>query len=589
MTRGETAVNYAVFTIFVFPLSLGYAIVKHDLFEIDALLKRGAYYLTLTATLTFAYVLFVTTLNFLLHASHSPVVHLLFTLTVVLLLNPLKEYVQQIVDRLFFRLRYDPKKVLEATSGALASTLRREEIFSLIGKTLGETMGVQQRGIFLRELGNSRYRAVYTSGAGERRGLAKEHPFIQRLQQRTGRALSVYDLEEPNNPDEADVMVRQGFLRLGVQLVVPLLLEGEMLGFFALGQKESGRFFSSEDRDFLHTLANQSALSIGNALAYEKIHELNFSLEQKVKERTSELQDSLRQLEETYSDLQHSQESLIRSEKMAAIGRLTAGIAHEMNTPLGASMNSLSLLHSLIDEYQQSIDDLTVTGHDHQEIAEEMRYLVQSTRQWVEKASSHIRSLRTHTRDLQHHQQVEFSILQAIEETRLLLANRLRLSQSTLSVTCAVAIPIVYGDPGKFGQVLTNLVANAIDAYRTAGKYGGDIHIEVTASDNTLEIAVSDEGCGIAPEHLEKIFDELFSTKPVGEGTGLGLSIARSIITNFFEGTIAVASTLGQGTIFTLRLPRRHTLPASVAQPEVEAATVAVPQGETSKMVSTVA
>lgn len=597
VSGGETAVNYSVFTIFLFPLSLGYAIVKHDLFEIDALLRRGVYYLTLTAILTLIYMLFVTGLNVSLRSSdfsRSPGFSLLFTLTVVLLLNPLKERVQKIVDRLFFRLRYDAKKVLEAVSGSLASTLRREEILLLIWNTLSETMGIQHGSIFLREPGSLRYRAVYSTRDLERRHLTNEHAFLQRLQQQDGRALSLHDVEDLSPANETDVLIRQGFLRLGVQLAVPLLLKGEMLGFFALGQKESGRFFSSEDRDFLHTLANQSALSIGNALAYEEIHELNFSLEQKVEDRTqelartnSDLQTSFRQLEDTYRELQHSQENLIRSERMAALGRLTAGIAHEMNTPLGASMNSLALLQSLAEEYQQSIDDPSVTGHDHQEIAAEMVHLVQSTRQWVEKASSHIRSLKAHTRDLQRNQQVEFSILQTIDETRSLLANRLRLSQSTLVVSCSGAEPSLYGDPGKFGQVLTNLVANAIDAYKATGQSGGDIHIEVHERDEILEIAVSDQGCGIAPEHLEKIFEELFSTKPVGEGTGLGLSISRDIIANFFAGTIAVASTLGQGTTFTLRLPLRRVTSTHAEQPVAASATDMAPQGETARMVST--
>jgi signal transduction histidine kinase len=592
LTGGATAVNYSVFTIFVFPLSLGYAIVKHDLFEIDALLKRGAYYLTLTLTLTLTYMLFVAVLNFLLRSSdtaHSSVFSLLFTLTVVLLLSPLKERVQKIVDRLFFRLRYDPKKVLESTSDALASTLRREEILSLIWNTLSQTMGVQRGGIFLRDPGGGAYRAAYSSRTQERGGLAVAHPFIQRLQQHTGATPSVHDFEDIAALNETEALIRQGFLRLDIQLAVPLLLKGNLLGFFALGDKESGKFFSSEDRDFLHTLANQSALSIGNAFAYDEINELNLSLEQKVQDRTSELQASLRQLEETYRELQHSQANLIRSEKMAAIGRLTGGIAHEMNTPLGASMNALALLLGLVEEYQQSIDDPQVTGPDHQEIATEMRQLVQVTRQWVEKASSHIRSLKTHTRDLQHHQQVEFSILQAIEETRLLLANRLRLSQSTLSVACTVALPTVYGDPGKFGQVLTNLITNAIDAYKADGKSGGDIHIGVTEPDDMLEITVRDHGCGIPPEHLEKIFEELFSTKPVGEGTGLGLSISRDIIANFFEGTISVASTLGQGTTFTIRLPRRLVTSPHAEQPVAASATDTASQGETTRMVSTAA
>lgn len=588
LSGGDVSVNYSVFTIFLFPLSLGYAIVKHDLFEIDILLKRATYYLSLTALLTLTYVTLLTFLNVTLHTAEiaqSSVFPLVFTLAAVLLLNPLKDHLQRVVDRIFFRLRYDPKRTLEKTSATLASTLRLEEIVSCIWHTLSETMGVRQGGIFLLEPSASSYRAVYTTRAEERRRLSVEHHLIQHIQRHKGRVLSLYDFEEMGK-SEADDMIRQGFLRLGIQLVVPLLLKGDLLGFLALGQKESGRFFSADDRDFLSTLANQSALSIGNALAYKEIHELNSGLEQKVEERTQELasanteiQQSFAQLEKTYRELQRSQEHLVRAEKMAALGRLTAGIAHEMNTPLGASMNSLALLHGLVEEYQQSINDPKVTGSDHQEIATEMAHLVQATRQWVEKASSHIRSLKSHTRDLQRNQEVDFSVLQVIEETRSLLSNRLRLSQSTLTVSCPPTAPIVHGDPGKFGQVLTNLVANAIDAYKATEKGGGEIGIVVAETNDTVELAVSDHGCGIPPEHLEKIFDELFSTKPMGEGTGLGLSISRDIMTNFFGGTLTVVSTAGEGSTFTLRIPRPQSQRSAVEQSASAATAAASVQG----------
>jgi len=591
LSGGEVSVNYSVFTIFLFPLSLGYAIVKHDLFEIDVFLKRTTFYLSLTVLLTLTYVSFLTLLNLTLRSSEiaeSPVFPLLFTITAVLLLNPLKDQLQHTVDRIFFRLRYNPKKILEETSATLASTLRLEEILSCIWHALSKTMGVRQGGIFLLDSHDASYRAVYTTREKERRRLSVEHDLIQHLQQQKGRVLSVYDFDEIGK-SETDDMARQGFLRLGVQLVVPLLLKGDLLGFLALGQKESGHFFSADDRDFLSTLANQSALSIGNALAYEEIHNLNSGLEQKVEERTQELananteiQQSFAQLEKTYRDLQRSQENLVRAEKMAALGRLTAGIAHEMNTPLGASMNSLSLLDRLVDEYQQSITDPSVTRHDHQEIATEMAQLVQSTQQWVEKAALHIRSLKSHTRDLQRNQEADFSVLQVIEETRSLLSNRLRLSQSTLTVSCATTAPIVRGDPGKFGQVLTNLVANAIDAYKATERGGGEIAITVAEVDDTIELAVSDHGCGIPPEHLEKIFDELFSTKPMGEGTGLGLSISRDIVTNFFGGTLTVASTVGEGSTFTLRIPRPQPQRSGVEQSASAVTAVSSVQGDES-------
>jgi signal transduction histidine kinase len=170
-----------------------------------------------------------------------------------------------------------------------------------------------------------------------------------------------------------------------------------------------------------------------------------------------------------------------------------------------------------------------------------------------------MRSLKLHTRDLQRGGERRFSVLRTLEDTALLLSHRLRLSQCTLTVANTAADANLYGDPSKLGQVLTNLIINAIDAYNDTEEKGGKIAIDVSEAGPFLEIRVSDQGCGIPSAHLEKIFDEFFSTKPLGEGTGLGLSISRHIIANFFGGTISVSSTVGCGTTFTLRLPRGKT------------------------------
>ena len=585
VTEGGWAINYAAFTAFLFPLSLGYAIVKHDLFEIDILLRRGIYYLTLTALLSLTYFAFLAFLTFTLRSSEgarSPLFPLLFTLVAVLLLNPLKDHLQRGVDRVFFRLRYNPKKVLEVTSASLASTLQLDEILSLIWRTINETVGVKQGGIFLLPSNAGQYAQVYPKTKNALH-LPIEHPLIQGVQQK-GRVFSLYDVADEAFPPEVQERDRKGLEHIGAQLLVPLTLKGDLIGLIALGNKESGTFFSADDSDFLYTLANQSALSIANALAYQEIQELNAGLEKKVEERTqalahanSELHASLGQLEQTYRDLQHSHEHLLRAEKMAALGRLTAGIAHEINTPLGASLTSLKLMQELVQEYSTSIGDSEVNERDHQDIAAQMDKLVRATQQWMEKAAAHIRSLKLHTRDLKQGEEWAFSILQTLEDTGLLLAHRLRLSQCTLTVSCTSAKPILYGDPSKLGQVLTNLTVNAIDAYKDAGKDGGEIRINVGEVGDILEIRVSDHGCGIPRENIVKIFDEFFSTKALGEGTGLGLSIARDIITNFFRGTLTVESELGQGSVFILRLPRgshRKTQQSPGAEPPFQTAEV---------------
>lgn len=565
LTGGEVAVNYAGFTVFLFPLSIGYAIVKHDLFEIDALLKRGVFYLTLTATLTLGYVALLALLNWTLHPStftQSAIFPLLFTLAVVFFLNPLKEYLQRGVDRVFFRIRYDPKKQLEETSAILASTLQLDDILSHLWNTIQTALGVRHGQLLLLQPTQEYYASIHPASE-QHILLPAAHPMIQELRQR--RALSSYDLEaRPLSTDVQD-SIRHQLHQLNAQLVIPFALKGDIIGLMTLGAKESGTFFTADDIDFLCALANQGALSISNARAYQAIQEFNADLERKVDERTqelaqtnAELQASLRQLEQAYRDLQRSQENLVRAEKMAALGRLTAGIAHEMNTPLGASLTSLRLLQELVEEYQSSIEDATVQAADHKEIADEMNQLVRATHQWVEKASAHIRSLKTHTRDLRGDEAQIFSVLHVIEDTGVLLAHRLRLSQCSLLVSCTARHPVLYGDPGKLGQVLTNLIVNAIDSYRNAEDDRGEIAVEVSEQNGILEIRVQDHGSGIPADRLERIFDEFFSTKPLGEGTGLGLPIARDLVTNFFGGQLSVRSTVGKGSEFLVQLPRNN-------------------------------
>jgi signal transduction histidine kinase len=571
ITGGQIAVNYAGFTVILFPLSIGYAIVKHDLFEIDALVKRSVYYISITATVAVAYLGFLGLANLAVRSAEiarSPLFPLLFTFAVVLLFNPLKDAVQRAVDRVFFRMKYNPKKMLEVTSEALASNLRLDDIVSFVWRTIQETMPVMTGGIFIRSPETRQHERVFPRP--HEIALDDRDPLIARIEQAHSRAISRYNLD---GDIPADAELYSAFDLVGAELLIPLALKDDLVGFIALGKKESGKFFSVDDTDFLSTLANQSALSIANALAYREIQKLNAVLEERVAQRTDELsrsnqelQSSVRQLEQAYGDLQRSQEDLSRAEKMATLGRLAAGIAHEMNTPLGASMTSLKLLRELIDEYSASAADPMVTPKDHGEIATEMRTLVTSTTDWLRKAAAHIGSLKVHTRALQTADEKAFPVLQIIEDVSLLLSYRSRLSGSRVIVESSLDNPVLYGDPGKLGQVLTNLLSNAIDANREVARPNAEVRIHVEEDPTSLIISVHDQGPGILPDDIGKIFDEFYSTKPTGEGTGLGLSIARDIVSNFFKGTISVESISGQGSTFIVRLPRaRPTQRASAA------------------------
>ena len=574
LTGGKIAVNSAAFSIFLFPLGLGYAIVKHDLFEIDALLKRSTYYLILTVLLMLAYLSIVAVLNYSVPTStitRSPLFTLFFTAAVVILLNPLKDYVQRGIDRLFFRVHYNPQVVLEAASNTLASTLRLDEILSCLWETVSENLGIRQGAIYLLNTDKSRYVAVHPLSAFPY-SLTSSSPLVTVLQDRKERALSEYHVD-PNMTALAEAEgVQQAFWALDAHLIVPLSFQGNLIGMIALGRKESGRFFSSADIDFLCLLAHQGVLALSNARTYNELEELNKGLESKVIGRTQELaqanmqlgetnttlEASLQQLEEAYQDLANSQEQLIRAEKMAAFGRLTAGVAHEVNTPLSASMTSLALIQQLTEEYEASLGDPEVTEQDYREIAGEIKQHVTDTYQWLEKAAGYIQSLKRQSRGLDHGVEGEFSFRQVLEDTERLLSHTLR--QSTCQVIIENVSPqlTLHGDAGKLGQVFTNLITNAVDAYKETEAGRGDIRIAVKDTGEGIQVLVQDQAGGIAPEHRKKIFEEFFSTKLQGKGTGLGLGICRNIMTNFFGGTLEVESQSGQGSTFILEIPRQR-------------------------------
>jgi len=565
ISGGDRALNVAAFTAFLFPLSLAYAVVKLDLFEIDAMLRRALTYLLLSGVVASVYAAVVLGFGFVLQTTNvasAPAFPLVFSFMMMVLFNPLRERVQRAVDRLYDRTSHNAQKTLERASGALVTTLNLDEIYTLTLDTICGALLIEDASLWLQGTSAD---LVMTHARGVNpdvgQTLPADHPLIERLR-RGNRAVTVYDFPDDVVAGQRERACQDELARLHAELVLPLRMRGDVIGVIALGKKKSYTLFTLDDLDFLSTVANQAAVSILNARSYRKIEELNVDLEHKVERRTSELATtnqelarSLGELERAYHDLQRSQENLLRAEKMAALGRLTAGIAHEVNTPLGASLNTLKTMDELVREYMGAIGDPTVNEDDHREMAAELQDLVHNVSKWTGKAAGYIRSIKAHTRTVEHAEERSFAVAQLIEDTHLLLSHRLRLSCCTVQVVCPPDVTL-YGDPGKLGQVLTNLITNAIDAYEDPVVGEGVIAIEVVPADGCVEISVEDRGCGIAPENLLRVFEELFTTKPPGKGTGLGLSIARDIIADF-EGRISVTSSPGAGSRFVLWLPRR--------------------------------
>jgi signal transduction histidine kinase len=256
------------------------------------------------------------------------------------------------------------------------------------------------------------------------------------------------------------------------------------------------------------------------------------------------------EIERAHAALRENQEKLLLAESMASLGRLTAGMAHEMNTPLAAVRAALGELLLLIDEYKASIDAPDVNAQDHHEIAKEMLSSAKLADSAAQRVAGFVRSIKAETRDLSSQDHRRFDAVQVIRDALLLLNHAARNANCTIELEAERPSMQLFGSPGRFVQIVTNLVTNAIDA--SVDKGGGPVTLRLSGKDGTLELRVADRGTGIAPENMEKIFEPMYTSKPFGVGTGLGLPIVRDLTTGHFNGTVELESVVGSGTTFVL-------------------------------------
>ncbi|MEO0377601.1 MAG: ATP-binding protein [Cyanobacteria bacterium P01_A01_bin.17] len=285
-------------------------------------------------------------------------------------------------------------------------------------------------------------------------------------------------------------------------------------------------------------------------------------------------------LEQALQDLRHMQLQTIQSEKMAALGNLVAGVAHEINNPTGflkgniqPAQEYIQDLFAIIDlllqktashdpEIQEALED-----HDFDFIRQDLPELLNSMNLGVERIRNISDSLRTFSRKDQDHK-TAFNLHDGIDSTLLILKHRTKGNDQRPAVNIVKQygdIPPVYCFPGQLNQVFMNILANAVDAFDEASQkssftdiethpYG--ITIRTAQDDNWVTVAIRDNGPGMPDTVKTKIFDHLFTTKAVGKGTGLGLAIARQIVVDTHGGSLEVQSAVDQGTEFCIRLPR---------------------------------
>lgn len=249
--------------------------------------------------------------------------------------------------------------------------------------------------------------------------------------------------------------------------------------------------------------------------------------------------------------VRQTEKQLFERERLASLGELIGGVAHDINSPLSSLQCHVKEIYNLSEEYEEGIDDKDVTPEDHKEIAHEIQDNLQKIEKICTRISSIVNSVRNNTRNLSGETNTLIDLRYTIEDLKILLGHELRHSHCEI-VYKEDKHTMLMGDPGKLGQVLTNLITNAIQAY---GGNPGTVEIEAKNGEKEVQISVGDKGPGIDPNIRDGIFKQILSTKG-SKGTGLGLYISYSIITGHFGGKMWLESEPGQGTTFFIEIPK---------------------------------
>jgi two-component system, NtrC family, sensor kinase len=442
-----------------------------------------------------------------------------------------------------------------ATANVLKAISRSTFDLRVVLQTLVESAAKlcdADQAAILREKGGAFYRAEAYGFSRQFMDYVKDIPIQAERGSASGRALLegrvVHIADVKADPDYTLVEAQ----RLGdyrTILCVPMLREGVPIGVLILTRSEV-RAFTDKQIELVSTFADQAAIAIENVRLFES-----------VEARTRELAKSL-------EDLRTTQDRLVQTQKLASLGQLTAGIAHEIKNPLNFVNNFSGVSVELIDELQQALAGAnldTKLRSEISEIAETLQGNLDKIVQHGKRADSIVKNMLLHSREGSgEHRPVDINAL--VEESLNLAYHGARAEKQGFNIKLERSLDPTAGEADIFPQEITRALLNLIsNGFYAATKrkvqadndgYEPTLAVATKNLGDRVEIRIRDNGTGIPPEVKEKMFNPFFTTKPAGEGTGLGLSISHDIVVKQHSGLIEIDTQPGEFTEFKIILPR---------------------------------
>ena len=446
------------------------------------------------------------------------------------------------------------RKLLENFSQELIFIKDNDTLFHKLAETIQQALNVQWCSVW--QWNDAEKQFVLRHLQGEHAPLTNRLPLPPQLQNSVGE----------NSPDTHRIKAAlNSHCGITAELVIPVYRSGKWQALIALSRRKDNQPFVSEDIAVLQILARQAAIAIENNRYIEETRRLTQKVtEAEIRERyIHELEAKNRELEKLYRELQETQTQLIHSEKMAGLGQLVAGVAHELNNPISFVYANLRML----EDYMQAIRKLIALVTDPpadsallakkiSEISQEFDWaflqqdigsIISESLEGSRRVKEVVENLRTFSR-LDEAEWKSVDLHDGLDSTLKILHSQLK--ERIAIVKNYGQLPKVSCNPGQINQVFMNLLVNAAQAIPDKG----EIRITTRHIGEHVEIEICDNGVGIPEEVLPRIFDPFYTTKPVGKGTGLGLSVSYGIVRKH-HGEILVRSRKNEGTCFTIRLP----------------------------------
>lgn len=508
---GISRFNWLGPTFTVIMLSFtAYSIVKYRLMDINIVFKKGTTYILLLLLLfvpSSILILIAQKIFFKeIHSLFSAIIIFLF-LCVAFLLNKIKLRTEKAVEHLFFKDKYDYRETLREFSKAMVSILDIESLSKRIIETITQTMRVEKASLYLWDEEKGEYRLIESKILSPPTPtLSKEDPLVSYLK-KFREIIIREELAKGSNISELKKVVER-LASLEAEVCIPFISKGKLIGMINLGHKFNREIYSHEDIELLNTLANQTAIAVENARLYE--------------------------------DLKKSKSYIRRADRLASLGTLTAGLAHEIRNPLVAIKTFTQLLPERLEDEEFRNQFLPIASNE------------------VDRISLLINELLDFAKPSEPKFDLE-NINEILDGMILLVSTESKKKHIQIVKNYGDDLPMVSVDREQIKQVFLNILLNAIEATpengqitvktRSFSKPGGDLY---------AQIEITDTGKGIPEEYLEDIFNPFFTTK--SKGSGLGLSISSQIVQEH-RGYISVESQMNKGTSFFINLPLKQEHP----------------------------